>query len=280
LSKADFADCDLVMEAVFEDLDVKVAVLREVEEHISAECILATNTSSLSVTAMAESLRHPERLIGFHFFNPVAVMPLIEVVSTTHSDATAIATMIACAGNLTKSPVITKDVPGFVVNRILSVLLSEVLALVDANYPVSDAIDAARPLRLPMDPFALIDLIGRPVTLHMIESLHAFAPSRVAVSDKLVRATEGPVSSSIADDFGGMWEESFHQYTIPSLTAQIEDALTREISIMLDEGVVADVKDIDLCMLVGAGWPAAHGGISKYLDEVGSSDRVLGRRFH
>jgi 3-hydroxyacyl-CoA dehydrogenase len=129
-----------------------------------------------------------------------------------------------------------------------------------------------------MDPFALVDLIGRAVTLHMLESLHAFAPDRVIVPESLRSATNNPVSASIASDLAATLpndreaKRPFHDHVC--------DALVREMDIMLSEGVVAEVKDIDLCMIVGAGWPVAHGGISRYLDEVGSSERVLGRRFH
>ncbi len=278
LDKADFADCDFVMEAVFEDLDVKVAVLREVEQFVSPDCILATNTSSLSVTTMAEALKHPGRLIGFHFFNPVAVMPLIEVVATTHSTPTAVATAIACAGNLRKTAVITKDLPGFVVNRILSVFLSEALDAVDRGVGTDSVSQALSALRLPMDPFALIDLIGRAVSLHMIESLHAFAPDRVHVSPALRAATDNPVGASIAADMAS--GESADDTAQGAIHDRTVDALTREIALMLEEDVVADVRDIDLCLIAGAGWPVAHGGISRYLDDCGSTERVLGRRFH
>lgn len=278
LDKSDFQACDFVMEAVFEDLDVKLDVLREIEKFVSPECILATNTSSLSVTAMAESLEHPGRLIGFHFFNPVAVMPLIEVVSTEHSDPGAISTAIACAQKMRKTPVITKDLPGFVVNRILSVFLSEALDDINAGISAVSITEALAPLRLPMDPFALIDLIGRPVTLHMMESLHQFAPARVHVVDILKEVTSNPASASIAADFGA--GSIVGSVDLPAIHDRTVDALTREIDIMLNEGVVADVRDIDLCLIAGAGWPIAHGGISRYLDEVGSTERVLGRRFH
>lgn len=278
MSTEDFAECDFVMEAVFEDLDVKVAVLRDVERHVTAQCILATNTSSLSVTAMAESLTHPDRLIGFHFFNPVAVMPLIEVVATTHSAPSAISTAVSVAGLLRKTPVITADLPGFVVNRVLSVFLSEALSDVENVIAAADVSRALAPLRLPMDPFALIDLIGREVTVHMLESLHAFAPARVSVSPVLVAATAQPRSDSFAADCGvGRSATTEQREAIHDRTC---DALARELQLMLDDDVVADVKDIDLCMIVGAGWPVAHGGISRYLDECGASERVLGRRFH
>jgi 3-hydroxyacyl-CoA dehydrogenase/enoyl-CoA hydratase/carnithine racemase len=278
LDHRDFAGCDFVMEAVFEDLAVKVDVLREIETHVSADCILATNTSSLSVTDMATALQHPERLIGFHFFNPVAVMPLVEVVATPHTADESIATAIACAGRLRKTAVIVKDVPGFVVNRILSVFLSTTLDYVDNGLSPASVSTALEPLRLPMDPFALIDLIGRPVTLHMLESLHAFAPQRVLVSPALREATENPVTDSVARDCDT--EVSANVTEQQDINTRVLDDLAREIAIMLDEGVVAAVEDIDLCLIAGAGWPVAHGGISRYLDEVGASERSNGRRFH
>jgi 3-hydroxyacyl-CoA dehydrogenase/enoyl-CoA hydratase/carnithine racemase len=278
LDHRDFASCDFVMEAVFEDLAVKIDVLRDIEKHVSAECVLATNTSSLSVTDMAAALQYPERLIGFHFFNPVAVMPLIEVVATQHTADESIATAIACAGRLRKTPVIVKDLAGFVVNRILSVFLSTTLDYIDNGLSPASISKSVEGLRLPMDPFALIDLIGRPVTLHMLESLHDFAPGRVLVSPALRAATERPTTDSIANDFGTtVSANATEQAEIHTRTV---DDLAREIQTMLDEGVVAAVEDIDLCLIAGAGWPVAHGGISRYLDEVGASERTNGRRFH
>jgi 3-hydroxyacyl-CoA dehydrogenase len=129
-----------------------------------------------------------------------------------------------------------------------------------------------------MDPFALIDLIGRPVTLHMLESLHAFAPQRVLVSPALREATENPVTDSVARDCDT--EVSANVTEQEDIHTRVLDDLAREIAIMLDEGVVAAVEDIDLCLIAGAGWPVAHGGISRYLDEVGASERSNGRRFH
>lgn len=277
LDTDEFARCDFVMEAVFEDLAVKLSVLQAVEESIDTSCILATNTSSLSVTAMAQSLQHPERLIGFHFFNPVAVMPLIEVVATEFSSDDSLATAIGLAGSLKKSPVITRDVSGFVVNRILSVFLSRVFDAVDDGSEPVVVSGALQPLRLPMDPFALVDLIGRPVTLHMLESLHEFSPDRVRVSPHLRHVTENPISDSIANDLSSVAPSSG---VAEGVLETVCAALATEISLMLDEGIVAEVKDIDLCMIAGANWPVAHGGISRYLDDSGTSERVLGRRFH
>src|SRR4029450_9046675 len=125
-----FEQCDLVIEAVFEELDVKREVFGELEDVVSAECVLATNTSALSVTAMGENLEHPERLLGMHFFNPVALMPLVELVRTPETDGASLATAWSIADRLRKRPVLVNDAPGYVVNRRLTrmmvVLLDEI----------------------------------------------------------------------------------------------------------------------------------------------------------
>ncbi|HEV7622619.1 MAG TPA: 3-hydroxyacyl-CoA dehydrogenase NAD-binding domain-containing protein, partial [Amnibacterium sp.] len=132
---ADFADCDWVIEAVFEELGVKQAVFANVEPHLSPEAVLATNTSSLSVEAIGAQLAHPERVVGFHFFNPVAVLPLVEVVRTPATDAETLSTAMVVAGKLKKNAVIAKDAPGFVVNRVLAKVLGEAMHAVDTGTP-------------------------------------------------------------------------------------------------------------------------------------------------
>ena len=136
--KADFADCDWVIEAVFEELGIKQDVFAEVEQYLADDAILATNTSSLNVEQIGAKLKHPERLVGFHFFNPVAVMPLIEVVKTPKTSDAALSTAMVVAGKLRKNAVITADTPGFVVNRILAKLLGEAMHAVEQGTPVRD----------------------------------------------------------------------------------------------------------------------------------------------
>ena len=153
MSKEAFADADFVIEAVFEELNVKKQVFKEVEAIVSPECILATNTSSLSVTAMAEDLEHPERLVGFHFFNPVAVMPLLEIVRAPKTDDAVLATAFELAKGLKKSAVLVKDAAAFVVNRLLLRLMGEVTAAFDEGTPADVADNALRPMGLPMTPF-------------------------------------------------------------------------------------------------------------------------------
>ncbi|MBJ7434028.1 MAG: 3-hydroxyacyl-CoA dehydrogenase, partial [Microbacteriaceae bacterium] len=178
-----------------------------------------------------------------------------------------------------KTPVIVADEPGFVVNRLLSTFLGESLRLLESGVPANDISAALEPLRLPMTPFALIDLIGRTVTLSMLESLYASATKRFFVGDALRAATATPSSDSVGDDLAALIQES---RTLPSVEIHniVVDALAREVRVMLDANVVANITDIDLCMLNGAGWPAAIGGITPYLDACGASERAAGGLFH
>ena len=185
LSKDAFADADLVIEAVFEEMTVKQKVFAEVEAVVGPECVLATNTSSLSVSAMASGLAHPERVVGFHFFNPVAVLPLVEVVRGEATDDATLATAFAVGKKLKKSCVLVKDAPAFVVNRLLTRFLGEITAAVDEGTPVDVAEHAPDPLGLPMTPFLLLQLVGPAIALHVAETLHAAFPDRFAVSPKL-----------------------------------------------------------------------------------------------
>ncbi|MCW2522861.1 MAG: putative fatty acid oxidation complex alpha subunit, partial [Frankiales bacterium] len=143
-----FDDADFVIEAVFEDLAVKRTVFAELERHVSPEAILATNTSSLSVTEMAAELEHPERVVGFHFFNPVAVLPLLEIVKAAKTDDASLATAFAVGRSLNKSSVLVADAPAFVVNRLLTRFLGEVTAAVDEGTPIEVADNALAPLGL------------------------------------------------------------------------------------------------------------------------------------
>lgn len=289
VSREAFADADFVIEAVFEELGVKKQVFAELEGIVRPDCILATNTSSLSVTAMAEDLQHPERLVGFHFFNPVAVMPLLEIVRAPHTGDEVLATAFELARNLKKTGVLVKDAAAFVVNRVLLRLMGEVTAAFDEGTPAEVADNALRPMGLPMTPFTLLAMVGLPVAQHVQESLHAAFGPRFPVSANLQKLIDNGVK--------GLWEtNSDGSRAIPSSTLslmsfgtnpstadqvlrRVQDALAEEIGLMLDEGVVAGPEDVDLCMVLGAGWPLFLGGITPYLDRSGASERVNGRRF-
>ncbi|MCD4850044.1 3-hydroxyacyl-CoA dehydrogenase NAD-binding domain-containing protein [Arthrobacter sp. AK01] len=289
VSKEAFADADFVIEAVFEELHIKKQVFAEVEAIVSPECILATNTSSLSVTAMAEDLKHPERLVGFHFFNPVAVMPLLEIVRAPKTDDAVLATAFELAKGLKKTAVLVKDAAAFVVNRILLRLMGEVIAAFDEGTPADVADSALRPMGLPMSPFTLSAMVGLPVAQHVQESLHAAFGDRFPVSQNLQKLIDNGVKSLWVPGPDGAPVIPAETMAIlsfgdtPSTGGEVlrrtQDALAEEIGLMLEEGVVAGPEDIDLCVIMGAGWPMFLGGITPYLDRVGASERVNGKRF-
>ncbi|MGO2002705.1 MULTISPECIES: 3-hydroxyacyl-CoA dehydrogenase NAD-binding domain-containing protein [Micrococcaceae] len=290
VSKEAFADADLVIEAVFEELQVKKQVFAEVEAVVSSECILATNTSSLSVTEMAADLLHPERVVGFHFFNPVAAMPLIEIVRAPKTDDVVLATAFAVAKDLRKTAVLVKDAAAFVVNRVLLRLMGEVSNAFDDGTPAEVADNALRPLGLPMSPFTLLAMVGIPVAQHVMESLHEAFGDRFRVSAnqqalidnglKSVWVQNEDGSRSIPESTLELLSFGSTPSTSQELLVRTQDALAEEIGLMLDEGVVAGPEDIDLCMILGAGWPMHLGGITPYLDRVGASERMRGARFH
>jgi len=285
----DFADCDFVIEAVFEEMSIKKQVFADLEKHVSTRCALASNTSSLSITQMAADLDHPERVVGFHFFNPVAVLPLIEIVRGPATDEETLATAFAVAKTLKKSAVLVKDATGFVVNRLLLRWMAEIFAAVDEGTPVEVADAALRPLGLPMPPTVLLQLVGPAVALHVLENLHAAFGDRFPVSPNLralVASGRPGIYDWTPDGEPYVSDETAKLFTVgnqPSTAEQLRqralNALADEIGLMLAEEVVAAPMDIDLCLILGAGWPFHLGGITPYLDREGVSERVLGRRF-
>ncbi|MFI6496527.1 3-hydroxyacyl-CoA dehydrogenase NAD-binding domain-containing protein [Nonomuraea typhae] len=282
LTKDAFADADFVIEAVFEDMAVKKKVFAEVEEHVSAECVLATNTSSLSLGEMGAELRHPERLVGFHFFNPVAIMPLLEIIRGAATSDQTLATACAVGRSLRKSSVLVKDAPAFVVNRLLTRFMGEVIAAVDEGTPLEVAEHSLDDLGLPMTPFALLQLVGPAVGHHVSETLHAAFPARFGVSANMAELVASGKPGVYAPDFSldpeavALFAGGASPSTAQEVRQRVLSALAEEIRIMLDEGVVAAAQDIDLCMILGAGWPFHLGGITPYLDRAGiSSPRFL-----
>ena len=249
-----FEDCDLVIEAVCEELDVKRQVFGELEEAVSDECVLATNTSALSVTAMGESLEHPERLVGMHFFNPVALMPLVELVRTPETDDAALATAWTLADRLRKRPVLVHDAPGFVVNRMLTRMMVVVLESVERGSSVEEADEAVLSLGLPMAPSVLLQMVGEKVANHVRETLQAAFPDRFTITP------DGPKRS------------------VEDIRHAVLAGLADEAGHILEEGVVGSAKDVDTALILGAGFPFFLGGITKHLDQIGVSERAFGHK--
>ncbi len=285
-----FANADFVIEAIFEELSLKQKLFKDLEKIITPECILATNTSSLSVEAMSEGLTNPERVVGFHFFNPVAVMPLLEVARTSKTDDATTATAINVGKELKKTMVIVKDAPAFVVNRLLTRFMGEVTDAIDEGTPYDVADAAMRPLGFPMSSLELLGLVGPGVALHVAETLNKNLGPRYKISPTMQRfVKEGVKTFYIKDEKGGNQVNPaalalLEKGNTPSTAEQVREralkALAAEAKMMLDEGVVATPAEIDICMLLGSGWPMHLGGILPYLDREGISEAVCGSRFH
>ncbi len=285
-----FAGCDFVIEAIFEELSLKQDLFKKLEAIVSPECVIATNTSSLSVEAMSQGMSNPERVIGFHFFNPVAVMPLLEVARISATDDVTTATAVAIGKELKKTMVITKDAPGFVVNRLLTRFMGEITDVMDEGTAPDVADGAMRSIGFPMSPFELLGLVGPGVALHVSETLNKNLGPRYRISPSMQRMVkEGVRTFYIKNEDGtfapnpaalALVEKGEKASTAEQVRLRALTAIAQEARMMLDEGVVATPAEIDLCMLMGAGWPMHLGGILPYLDREGISDSVCGQRFH
>jgi 3-hydroxyacyl-CoA dehydrogenase/enoyl-CoA hydratase/carnithine racemase len=290
LDYADFAQCDFVIEAVFESMEVKQQVFREIEPHLRPDAVLATNTSSLSVTEMASVFKNPERVLGFHFFNPVAVMPLIEIIRAERTSQQTLATALDLTGKLKKTGILVKDSPAFLVNRILVRMLVDCLAMVDEGADFVQVDQALLALGLPMAPFELLDLVGLPVAFHVTETLnHAFGPGRFPLNSNLKAMVEAKKAvfylrddkmKRIDPEVEKLWVKSGRKDFHPEeIRERILSNLAREADFILNEKVVDSSRDVDLAMILGAGWPFFMGGVTMYLDLVGITPKVLQKVF-
>jgi 3-hydroxyacyl-CoA dehydrogenase len=258
-----------VLEAVFEDLDVKKQVLAELEAVVRDNCLIATNTSALSVSDMAAGLRRPERVAGMHFFNPVAVMPLLEVVRGEETSEEALATVWSIGEKLRKRPILVEDAPGFVVNRVLTRMTRVIMEAIEHGAPVEEVDEAVMSLGMPMAPSVLLQMVGPRVANHVLERMHDAFPDRFPLSPALESIAAGgdPV---VLEDAPRSRDQ---------IVEDILEAVADEIHRLLEEGVVREAADVDIALLLGAGWPFFLGGITKHLDQIGLSERLFGHTF-
>ena len=263
-----YAGCDFVLEAVFEELGIKREVFAALEAVVSPECLLVTNTSALSVAAMAEGLEHPERVVGLHFFNPVAVLPLVEVVSTPVTNEVTLATAWDVTGKLGKRGVLVKDAPAFVVNRLLTRQSTVLMQALESGSTFEETDEAALRLGIPMPPSALLAMVGPRVANHVLTTLHEAFPDRFPLSPTLQALADGEFPALEAKD---------DRPSVDEIHERILEALADEARRILDEGVVASAAEIDACLILGAGYPFFRGGITRHLDQAGVSQRVSGR---
>jgi 3-hydroxyacyl-CoA dehydrogenase/enoyl-CoA hydratase/carnithine racemase len=264
----DFAGCDLGLEAVFEELSVKKDVFGELERVVAPDAILATNTSSLSITEIAADLRSPQRVVGMHFFNPVALMPLLELVQAEQTGADALATAWETGKKLRKRMVVVADAPGFVVNRVLTRMTRVIMDALEHGNSVEEVDEAVLSLGMPMAPSVLLAMVGPKVANHVLETMNAAYPDRFPLSPTLRNYAEGSDAVVIVEHAPRTRDE---------LVADVLEAVADEIHHLLQEGVVGEAADVDTALLLGAGWPFFLGGITKHLDQTGVSERLFGR---
>ncbi|MEX0659296.1 MAG: 3-hydroxyacyl-CoA dehydrogenase NAD-binding domain-containing protein [Egibacteraceae bacterium] len=288
LENEPLAGSDFVIEAVLERMDLKQRIFADVERVVDPEAVLATNTSSLSVTEMASQLEHPERVVGFHFFNPVAVLPFLEIVQGGATNDTALATAFEVSKGLRKSGVRCADTPAFIVNRLLTRFNAACIEALRHGNDFTEIDDAIKELGLPMGPFELLGFVGLKVAFHTAETLHDAYPERFPIDASFRRLAEldvdgiydwskGRVPHDAVRD-AVVVDADVEKLTGEAIRQRAVEALADEVKIMLDEGVVADARDIDTGLLLGAGWPFFMGGICLYLDQTGLSDKLFGQR--
>ncbi len=283
-----FSDADFIIEAVFEELGVKKEVFAKLEDFAPETAVFATNTSSLSVSQMAADLKHPQRVVGFHFFNPVAVMPLVEIAKGDKTDDATVATAFGVAKKLKKTAILVKDAPAFVVNRLLMRFMGEIFKAVDEGADVDVADRSVDDFGLPMRVFALLELVGPAVGYHVSKTMQDAFPERFYASENmkaLIDAGVSPIAAYEGDkavltpEAKSVMKLGSNKLTGEEIRKRVLAALADETNLMLEEGVVAEVQEIDLGMITGAGWPFWLGGLSPYLDREGVSESTNSKRF-
>jgi 3-hydroxyacyl-CoA dehydrogenase/enoyl-CoA hydratase/3-hydroxybutyryl-CoA epimerase len=288
---------DLVIEAVAERLDVKRSVFGAVAAVTGPETILATNTSSLSVDAIAAELPHPERVVGMHFFNPVHLMPLVEIVRGEKTSDAAVAAIAKLCVRLGKTPVVTKDVAGFLVNRLLGPYLDEAVRILEQGVDPKVLDEVAVQFGMPMGPLELLDEVGLDIASHAAESLETAYGARMKSSDVVHRMLEAGLTGKKGGAGFWLYEhdaktgrpkkttinprlESFvkvrTELTMNTSPAAIVDQLilsmVNEAALALEEHVVAGPRELDLATVFGMGFPPFRGGLLRYADARGSRD--------
>ncbi len=275
------ADADWVAEAVFEDATLKRAGIARIEEVCRPDAIIASNTSTLSLDGLAEGLRHPERLIGMHFFNPAHVMPLVEIIRREATPPDVIAAALKLAKTLRKTPVLVRNRVGFLVNRIFIPYLKEAFWLLEEG-AAAPAIDAAMvEFGFPMGPLALIDMAGLDILAATDAVLRRAFPRHGALSaivtelvaqGRLGQKTGGGVYDYVAGDHTPRPRAQRHggrEIGAAEISQRLVMRMVAESFWVLEEGIAQRESDIDVAMVLGAGFPDFRGGVLKYARDLG-----------
>jgi 3-hydroxyacyl-CoA dehydrogenase/enoyl-CoA hydratase/3-hydroxybutyryl-CoA epimerase len=284
-----FGTTDLVSEAVVERMDIKQQVLRETETHVRADAVLTTNTSSLSVSAMQGALERPANFAGMHFFNPVHRMPLVEVIRGKQTSDVAIASVVALARRLDKTPVVVSDGPGFLVNRILAPYLNEAGWLLAEGGAIDQIDRTLKRFGMPMGPLRLLDEVGLDVARHAGAVMSAAfgdrlapPPTMTALEKTELLGRKGGRGFYVYEDGRdkSVNEEIYKQLgdALPAARREIPQqeildrtllAMVNEAARVLEDGIVATPGDVDVGMITGTGFPPFHGGLLRWADSIG-----------
>lgn len=291
-----FSDCQLVVEAIVEDTAKKRALLTELEKHVSDDCVIATNTSSLELITLGQDLKKPDRFVGTHFFYPVDKMQLVEVISHPKSSAKATATAISFVTTLKKTPVNVKDSTGFLVNRLLCTHLLESGRLLAEGVPFNWIEDAAVQFGLPMGPFTLLDELGLTLCFSVASELYRTFGERFRTPPLMDAIANGGFTGKASGKGMYVWEDGGRKLHVNEELLKLGDVkistekpsaeeleiiqdrllmpMMDEAARCLEEKVVRKPRELDLALVVGAGFPAFRGGPLRYCDQLGIPEVV------
>jgi 3-hydroxyacyl-CoA dehydrogenase/enoyl-CoA hydratase/3-hydroxybutyryl-CoA epimerase len=283
-----FHHLDLVVEAVVENLDVKKKVFQELEAKTAPETILATNTSSLSISLIAQAVKNPARVVGMHFFNPVDKMPLVEIIRGKDTSDEAVATIFQFSKRLGKTPIVVKDAPGFVVNRILAPYLNEAVFLLMEGVPPTKLDEVMEKFGMPMGPATLLDEVGLDVGAKVSKILYGAFGERMkppALMEKVVEAgrlgKKNGKGVYLYQDGGrkrvpdpAFWsglgvKENPSAVPDDQIVKRLTYLMVNEAARCIEEGLVRDISDVDVGMIYGTGFAPFRGGLLRYADDVG-----------
>jgi len=299
MSYGDFGNVDIVVEAVVENPKVKQIVLAEVEEQVKEDAILASNTSTISINLLAKALKRPENFVGMHFFNPVHMMPLVEVIRGEKSSETAIATTVAYAKKMGKNPIVVNDCPGFLVNRVLFPYFGGFAKLVSAGVDFARIDKVMEKFGWPMGPAYLMDVVGIDTAHHARDVMAEGFPDRMkeerkTAVDALYEANRlgqknGKGFYAYETDKRGkpkkVADESVKEVLAPIVYEQREVTDEDIINFMmiplcletvrcLEDGIVETAAEADMGLIYGIGFPPFRGGALRYIDSIGVAEFV------
>ena len=286
------ASSDVVIEAIVENLEVKKSVYAKLEPLMREDAILASNTSTIPITALAADLARPERFCGIHFFNPVRRMKLVEVIRGEKTSDETIATAVQYAKSIGKSPIVVNDGPGFLVNRLLLPYMNESLLLFAEGAEIPDLEKAAKKFGMPMGPITLYDVVGLDTAFYAGRTMWEAFPDRINASPilpALVKAgrlgqksgkgffsydnpkRKGTPDPELANFVEPYKSETTREFTIDEITNRLFLPMLLEATRVLEDRIVRDVRDVDLGLIFGLGFPPFKGGLLHWADTLGAA---------